>query len=288
MTGINLAGKIVIVSGAGSGLGRAMSLGLAEAGATVLGFDVDAARANATAGEAKGMKGRVEPAAADVRKVEDCARLVETAVGKLGGLTGLVNCAGIGMPHLSKTYLSDPVHFWKADPQRWQDVIDVNVRGPFLLARATTPHMLGKKWGRIVNVTTSFNTMIRGANMPYGQSKAALEAATNSWSEDLAGTGVTANVLVPGGAADTRLIPDDSPYDRTKLIRPEVMVAPIRWLMSDLSDGVTGMRFIGQRWDPAAPWQEAMKAAGSGAAWPELAAEAAKAGQPVPKGGFKK
>ena len=95
-------------------------------------------------------------------------------------------------------------------------------------------------------------------------------------------------MLGPGGAADTRLIPDDSPYDRTTLIRPEVMVAPIQWLMSDLSDGVTGMRLLGQSWNPKAPWQEAMKAAGSKAAWPELAAEAAKAGQPIPKGGFKK
>jgi NAD(P)-dependent dehydrogenase (short-subunit alcohol dehydrogenase family) len=288
MTTIDLTGKCVIVTGAGSGLGRAMSLGLAEAGAAVLGFDVDAGRAEATAKEAAGMKGKIVPHGADVRQVEACQKAVETAIARLGGLTGLVNCAGIGMPHLSKNYLSEPVKFWTADPQLWQDVIDVNVRGPFLLARAATPHMLAKKWGRIVNVTTSFNTMIRGANMPYGQSKASLEAASNSWSEDLAGTGVTVNVLVPGGAADTRLIPEESPYDRTKLIRPDVMVAPIRWLMSDLSDGVTGKRFLGQKWDPQAPWQEALKAAGSGAAWPELAAEAAKAGQPVPKGGFKK
>ena len=147
--------------------------------------------------------------------------------------------------------------------------------------------MIGRKWGRIVNVTTSFNTMIRGANMPYGQSKAALEAASNSWSEDLAGTGVTVNVLVPGGAADTPMIPHDSPYERSQLVKPETMVAPVCWLMSDASDGVTGMRFIGRLWDPAKPWQEASEAAGSPCAWPELAAGAAKGGQPKPKGGFR-
>lgn len=288
MTPIDLSGKRVIVTGAGSGLGRVMALGLAEWGASVLGLDVDAGRAESTANEARAFKGKVIPHVADVRSLDACQNAIDTAIAKIGGITGLVNCAGLGMPHLSRTYLSEPVRFWTADPQRWQDVMDVNVRGPFLLARAATPHMIAQKWGRIVNVTTSFNTMIRGANMPYGQSKASLEAATNSWAEDLAGTGVTANVLVPGGAADTRIIPEDSPYDRSKLIRPEVMVAPIRWLMSGLSDGVTAKRFIGQKWDPAAPWEDAVAASGSGAAWPELAAAAATRGQPVPKGGFKK
>lgn len=287
MTPIDLSAKRVIVTGAGSGLGRVMALGLAEWGANVLGLDVEAGRAESTAQEARGFNGKLVPHAADVRSIEACQNAIDTAIARLGGITGLVNCAGLGMPHLSRTYLSEPVRFWTADPHKWQDVMDVNVRGPFLLARAATPHFIAQKWGRIVNVTTSFNTMIRGANMPYGQSKASLEAATNSWSEDLAGTGVTANVLVPGGAADTRIIPHDSPYDRSKLIRPEVMVAPIRWLMSDLSDAVTGKRFIGQKWDPAAAWHDAMKASGSGAAWPELAAAAATRGQPVPEGGFK-
>ncbi len=287
MSQVDLQGKVVIVTGAGSGLGRAMSLGLAQAGAAVLGVDIDGGRAEATAGDAKGSKGRIEPHVADVRHEDACGKAVETAIARLGGLTGLVNCAGLGMPHLNPKYLSEPVRFWMADPRRWQDVMDVNVRGPFLLARAAAPGMIARKWGRIVNVTTSFNTMIRGGNMPYGQTKAALEAATNSWSEDLSGTGVTCNVLVPGGAADTRLIPEDSPYERSSLIRPEAMVAPIQWLMSDLSNGVTGKRFVGRRWDPKAPWQEAVEAAVAGAAWPELAAEAAKDGQPTPKGGWK-
>jgi NAD(P)-dependent dehydrogenase (short-subunit alcohol dehydrogenase family) len=254
----------------------------------VLGCDIDETRVRETADTAarSGGAGKLVPHVCDVRSIAACETAVATAMQSLGGLTGLVNCAGIGMPHLSVDYHSTPVRFWTADPQRWQDVIDVNVRGPFLLARAAAPHLIAQKWGRIVNVTTSFNTMIRGANMPYGQSKAALEAASNSWAEDLKDTGVTVNVLIPGGAADTRLIPESSPYDRSKLIRPEVMKAPIRWLMSDASNGVTAMRFIGQLWDPAASWQEASKRAGAPVAWPQLA-QAATASQPVPKGGFK-
>jgi len=278
----DLTGRVILVTGAASGLGRAMASALARSGARVLALDVNADRIDASAGP-----GKVIPMKFDVRSVAQCDDAVRRAVTELGGLHGLVNCAGIGMPHLRPDYHTRPLHFWEADPERWQDVVDVNMRGPFLLARAAAPHMIAQKWGRIVNVTTSFNTMIRGANMPYGQTKAGLEAASASWAEDLKNSGVTVNVLVPGGAADTGLIPDDSPYDRTKLIPPSVMETPICWLMSDLSNGVTGKRFIGQSWDSEASWQDALDRSGSGVAWPELAAAAAAAGQPVPKGGFK-
>jgi 3-oxoacyl-[acyl-carrier protein] reductase len=123
--------------------------------------------------------------------------------------------------------------------------------------------------------------------MPYGQSKAALEAAAASWAADLAKSGVTVNVLVPGGAADTKLVPQNSPYDRAHLIRPEVMMAPICWLMSDATDGITGKRFVAQRWDESRPGPENVQKAGAPIAWPDLAREAEGAGQPIPKGGFK-
>ena len=281
----NLKDKVVLVTGAASGLGKAMSQALLSRGASVLALDINADK---VAGELAGSKSsRCIAMKFDVRSVAQCEEAVRRAREELGGIHGVINCAGIGMPHLRPDYHTRPLRFWEADPELWQDVVDVNMRGPFLLARAATPHMVSQTWGRIVNVTTSFNTMIRGANMPYGQTKAGLEAASASWAEDLKDSGVTVNVLVPGGAADTGLIPQDSPYDRTKLIPPSVMAAPICWLMSNESDGVTGKRFIGQKWDPGAAWQDAAKVSSAGIAWPELAAEAAAAGQPVPKGGFK-
>lgn len=281
----DLAGKVVIVTGAGSGLGQAMALGLAQAGAAVLGLDIAGDRLQETAREAKaaGAKGRLLPLACDVRSETSCAAAVATAQDKLGGLTGLVNCAGLGPAYLKADALASPPKFWEADPLRWWDILDVNVRGPFLMARAAMPALIERGWGRVVNVTTSFNTMMRGGQMPYGQSKAALEAASASWAEDVRGSGITVNVLVPGGAADTRLVPQDSPFDRTKLVKPAVMVAPIVWLMSDLSEGTSGLRFVGNRWDPAKPWQEAMRLAGAPIGWPDLAAAAA-AGQPRPAG----
>jgi 3-oxoacyl-[acyl-carrier protein] reductase len=231
--------------------------------------------------------GRFVAQKCDVRKIDEVDRVVARAERENDHLFGLVNCAGLGMAVMNPNYYDEPVNFWKADPERWQLVMDVNVRGPFLFARAVAPVLLEAGRGRIVNVTTSFNTMIRGANMPYGQSKAALEAASASWAADLATTGITVNVLVPGGAADTKLVPQNSPYDRAQLIRPEVMMSPICWLMSDDADGVTGKRFVAQRWDETRSAADNVQKSGAPIAWPELAREAEGAGQPLPKGGFK-
>ena len=278
----DLTGTVAIVTGTGSGLGRVMTLGLAAAGANVAGVDIDLEAAKKTAAEAGGA-GKVVPLACDISGVADTENTIRTVIAQLGGLHVLVNCAGLGMSWIRRDYLTNRLNFWDCPPDAWQRVMDVNVRGAFLMARAAAPHMMAQKWGRIVNVTTSMNTMIRGGNMPYGQSKAALEAATSSWAEDLEGTGVTANVLVPGGAADTPMVPHESPYARDKLVRPEVMVAPIRWLASKDSDGITQRRFIGRLWKPDAPDEENVKAAGAPAAWPELAAQAGL-GQPKTTG----
>ena len=101
-----------------------------------------------------------------------------------------------------------------------------------------------------MNVTTGYPTMVKFS--PYGAAKAALEAATVVWSGDLAGTGVTVNVLIPGAAANTPMVPHAVVADRSRLVQPGVMVAPVVWLSSKRSDGVSGHRFIGQDWDATA------------------------------------
>jgi 3-oxoacyl-[acyl-carrier protein] reductase len=106
-------------------------------------------------------------------------------------------------------------------------------------------------------------------------SKAALESATVSWAQDLQGTGVSVNVLVPGGPTNTSFIPEDAPFDRGALVQPQVMAAPMRWLASDASDGVTGCRVVGRDWDlTIAPVQAAKKAC-SPAAWQDVKTKAA-------------
>jgi NAD(P)-dependent dehydrogenase (short-subunit alcohol dehydrogenase family) len=114
---------------------------------------------------------------------------------------------------------------------------------------------------------------------PYGGSKAANEALLTALAQELEGTGVTANVLVPGGASDTRLVSRSIVPDRSTLIRPEVMVPPLLWLCSNASDGVNGQRFIGMRWDNNLPPAEAAKNAGAPMAWQQLGQQAIEPGR---------
>ena len=124
---------------------------------------------------------------------------------------------------------------WETTPEEFRRV--VNLVAAFLMTRAVLPTLLAQRWGRIINVTTSLDTMWRSLMQPYGGSKAANEAILTALAQELDGSGVTGNVLVPGGAADTRLVPRAMAPDRSQLIPPEVMVAPLIWLCSNGSDG---------------------------------------------------
>jgi 3-oxoacyl-[acyl-carrier protein] reductase len=272
-----LDGRIAIVTGGGGGMGGAMTLGLARAGAGVVAVDMNAEALDALTAEAEKsqLASRVVAVIADVTQAEECRAVAERARTAFGGADVLVNNAGIGMQTIRETYMTEPVRFWEAEPERWQAMVDVNFKAPFLLAREVVPAMIEAGWGRIVNVTTSLDTMLRQNYTPYGQSKAALEAATSGWAKDLADTGVTVNVLVPGGPTNTGFIPANAPFDRASLIQPGVMVAPISWLASDASDGVTDCRFVGRDWDTSLAPDEAAEHARAPAAWPNVGTTAA-------------
>jgi 3-oxoacyl-[acyl-carrier protein] reductase len=268
MSEIDLTGKTAIVTGGGRGLGRSMTLALTGAGANVVAAMHIAEDAEKISAECDGLPGTVLPIIADIRDPAECTRIVEETVENFGAVHVLVNNAGVGMLLVSDTYTRTPTKFWQVDVETWRRIVDTNFNGAFQLAREVVPLFLSQGWGRIVNVTTSIHTMQRQGYSPYGASKAAFEAATGSWAADLDGTGVTVNVLIPGGAADTNLLPGN-PGDPGRsgadgnLIDPVVMCAPIVWLASDHSDGVTGQRFIGTEWDAGrAPDQAAANAAG--------------------------
>lgn len=126
--------------------------------------------------------------------------------------------------------------------------------------------MIARQWGRIVNVTTSLSTMLLAGQAAYSVSKAGLEAITSVMAGDLAGTGVTANVLAPGGPADTRMVMSVN-VPREALIPADCMAAPAVWLASNASDGVTGKRFLGIKWDVTLPAEQAALAAAAPVAW---------------------
>ena len=133
--------------------------------------------------------------------------------------------------------------------------------------------MMERKWGRIINVTTSLDTMLRPGMAGYGGSKAGLEAHTAIMAGDLLDTGVTANVLVPGGPANTPIVPAEAGFDRSKLIQPEAMAAPAVWLASDESNDVTGRRFLAVHWDPSLPNEVASEKAMAPIAWEGLGSQ---------------
>ncbi len=260
---IRLDGRVALVTGAARGMGRVMAQTLAKAGADVLFADLDGDVAAAAAAEVAGLPGagRTTGVACDITKLEDCRRAVEAAVTAFGHLNILVNNAGKGPTHVENAPQTKSLKFWEADPDAWRLVITTNVTGTYFMSHAAAPHLLRAGWGRIVNVTTSLPTMQRKANSPYGVSKVAIEAETLIWAQDTAGTGVTVNSLIPGGAVDTDFVsaPTRADMKKTgrKILQPEVMIAPILWLASTLSDGVTGARYVGKNWNEALPPGEA-------------------------------
>ena len=239
-----LNGKVAIITGGGRGIGRAMVLGLAEAGAAVV----------ATAARERGeldriASDRIHAIVADVTREDDCARTVAAALERFGRLDILVNNAGRGMRYVSEDFMTKPTRFWETSADAWRLVMETNAIGPFLMARAAVPHMLAAGWGRIVNISVSEDTMRRRGFSPYGPSKAALESATIIWAQDLAGSGVTVNALLPGGPTLTGMIPASFPDDRrASLLDPAIMVPPLKWIAGTKSDGVTGRRFIATEW----------------------------------------
>ena len=262
----SLSGKVAIVTGAGRGLGRAMALGLAEAGADVIAL---AARERAEIESAAAGNRRIVPLVADVTRDDDCRRAVEAALQRFGRLDIVVNNAGRGMKYVSQNFMTEPPRFWDVAPETWRLVIDTNVNGPFLMARAAVPHMRAAGWGRIVNVSMAHETMRRPGFSPYGPSKAALESETIIWAQDLAGSGVTVNALLPGGASLTGMIPDGYPASlRAALLDPAIMVPPLLYLCSERANGITGMRFVARRWRADLPAEEAALAARENAGWP--------------------
>ena len=148
---------------------------------------------------------------ADVSIEAECHTAVEKTVTHFGRIDGLVNNAGIGMSSIRPDAETRLPGIGELSAELWDRFYAINMRGPMLLTRAALPHMKKQGWGRIVNNTTSYKTMLRA--LPYGALKAALESASAVWAAELEGSGVTVNVLVPGGPTDTPFISDGAGWD---------------------------------------------------------------------------
>ena len=271
-----LEGKVVMLTGAGRGLGLSMAIGLAEAGANLVLVDLE--EDVLTAAEVRvagaGGQGSAIAVVADVSDGEAAERARDAAFGRFGRIDVLINDAAIGPQVVGGNLFTDKRKFWELDDALWKRMFEVNVFGPQLMARTVVAGMNERGWGRIINVTTSLDTMFLTGTGAYGPSKAALEAHSRVMMQDLDGTGVTVNVLVPGGAADTRMIPETEGFERENLIAPEAMRAPAVWLASEASAATSGMRFIAALWDESLPLRERIEQAGAPVAWAQIPSKA--------------
>src|SRR6185503_1640828 len=256
--------KAVIVTGAASGIGLAVTMGLIEAGHSVTAVDRNAAALAELGKQASGSKGSVQAVTADLAHADSFAHVTGAALVTYGRIDALVNHAGIGQASVRRD--RKPIRFWETTPEQWSRFIAINAAGPINMARAVLPHMLAAKRGRIVTVTTSLGTMVREGYLLYGASKAAAESAMAVLAADLKGTGVTSNVLVPGGVTNTAIVGDEA-GDRARMLQPEIMVPPLLWLISDAAAAVTARRFVAMDWDASLPGAQAAEKAGVPIAW---------------------
>ena len=258
---ISLEGRVVIVTGGNTGLGRSMALAMAQCGASLVIASVDAAGAEQVAAEIRELGGAGSALAVptDITDLAQCRALVVKTLDAFGSLDVLFNNArrlmrGPGLPPGGNS-----LPLWETDPQIWAETVQVNVIGTFYMARAAIEHFRTQGAGKIVNVSTSRRNFSGARNSPYGVTKAAVESETLIWARELDGSGITVNALLPGGASDTD---PNRPKREGQVLLPVDIMDPLAvWLASGESDHANGCRFVGKLWNPDLPPTEAANAA---------------------------
>ncbi|MBD21805.1 MAG: short-chain dehydrogenase [Rhodospirillaceae bacterium] len=258
-----LEGKIAIITGGGRGLGRAMAIGYAEAGAR--GIVITAAKnidqIQKVAEELQNINNQLSVLAiqSDVTDLGACQEVVRQTIRDLGRLDILINNAGLGQGMMA----DDRVKFYEGNPNGWSAIVNANINGPFNMAYSAVKFMLKQNYGRIINVSKSRSSMYRPNESPYGPSKAALEAMTLCWAQDLKNTGVTVNSIAPGGAVETEFVLPAvraaAKINNKQFLPPEIIVPPSVWLASDGARALTGCRFIGVKWNDKLPPIDALE-----------------------------
>ena len=239
----SLDGVRALVTGSTSGLGLAMASALASEGAAVA---VTGRSADRAAAVAERLGPRCFGVALDVRSGASVRAGVESAWSRLGGIDLLVNNAGIGMRTVNPRFLDEPQPFWEVPAGGFRDVLETKVTGCFLVASEVVPRMLAAGGGRVVNISMNESTMVRRGFVPYGPAGAGVEALSRVMAADLVDAPVRVNVLLPGGATATGMIPAEGVADelRASLLSPDLMGPPIVWLASDEAAGVHDERIV--------------------------------------------
>jgi 3-oxoacyl-[acyl-carrier protein] reductase len=237
---LNLRDRVVVVTGAASGMGRAIARAADREGARLVLSDLDADRLKATADE---LSGEARHLRADVTRLPDIEAVFALAERELGGVDGLVTCAGIitTSPSLEVTV------------EEWDRVFAVNARGTFFTIQAALRRMIPRGQGRIVTIGSDSYKLGGGriANIPYAATKGAVVTLTKGFARALVGTGVRINCVNPG-PCDTPMHAPLTPEQRTmlagriplgRMAQPEEIANAVLFLLSDAASYVYGESF---------------------------------------------
>jgi NAD(P)-dependent dehydrogenase (short-subunit alcohol dehydrogenase family) len=185
---MRLRGKIALVTGFGSGLGRAIAILFAREGASVMGTSTTDAKGKATLEEIKRNGGKARFRAGDVRKTQDMKVVVEEAAANFGGLEIVVNSAGV-RTNGSITEISE---------EDWDRTVDTNLKGVFVVSRLAIPEMVKRGGGVIINISARSGITGQAGRAAYCASKGALITLTEAMAEDHAPQNIRVNCICPG------------------------------------------------------------------------------------------
>ncbi len=184
-----LEGRIAVVTGGGRGIGRAICLAYAKEGANVI---VNYASKDQPAQEVVEMIKKIGRQAVAVKGnvavKADVDRIIQTAIDQFGKIDILVNNAGVSKPNM----------LYKMTEEQWDEVIDIHLKGPFLCIQAASKYMMEKKYGKIINMTSSAGLWGTKGQINYSSAKGGIIALTKSAARELGSYGITVNVVQPG------------------------------------------------------------------------------------------
>jgi 3-oxoacyl-[acyl-carrier protein] reductase len=232
-----LAGKVALVTGAGSGIGAATARRLAREGASVAALDLGAEGVEQTVADIEGAAGRALALVGDVGRADQVAGLVQQAVDHFGRLDIVINNAGINRDALAV----------KLGEDQWDQVLNVNLKGTFLVAQAAQPHLRAQGGGSIVN-TASIAALGNVGQANYSASKAGVIGLTRTLALEWCRFGIRVNCVAPGGT-ETRMtagIPEEirerlkAGIPLKRFARPDEIAAAHAFLASDDASFITG------------------------------------------------
>lgn len=245
---LSLTGKVAMVTGGGSGIGRGIALLLAEMGASIVVLEIDDAKGSNTAAEIQDQKGQALALHCDVRSASDCRRAVETTIQKWGKIDVLCNCAGIAI----RKNIVDLTE------EEWDLALDVTLKGIYLLSREVVPHMIRNGGGSIINIGSGWSLKGGPKAASYCAAKGGAVNLTRAMAIDHGPHDIRVNCICPGDI-DTPMLRSegaqlgrdvqsfmkdaaDRPLARVGM--PEDVANAVLFLASPMSTWITGTALV--------------------------------------------